>query len=442
MTGLFLEVEPTIGGASHSRPTASAQSWPHRLHCRDNGLRPIPRFLISYPTAVALANAKEFAQMADLDRLEKLQVRMERHRANGELDDYFEINQQIHRLVVVGARNPVLTETHGWLLGRLERARYLALSAEGRWEQSMLEHREILEALKHGNSERAGRLFATHVERTGFIVTAIAGSGSFARAGRKASRPRIPFGRQHNGMTMRILLLNPNISVTDADGIRNLRCRFQHAVALADRAAGLPVCFRHGRSADRWRTSTGNTGRTSLRHGCRDHRRLRRSRPVCRARAVRFPGDRHVGSGDADRLHDGTPFRHRHLFAGSAPGIRDCVEMHGLTGRCSGIRSLSKSFSSIASVQAENGDALVDLANKAVDEDGADVIVLAGAPLAGLAAQASSRIPVPVVDPIAAAVKQAEALLALAPRKALAGSSRRPAAKPTAGLSPALASCS
>lgn len=130
---------------------------------------------------------------ADLDRLEKLQVRMERHRAKGELDDYFEINQQIHRLVVVGARNPVLAETHGWLLGRLQRARYLALSAEGRWEQSVLEHREILEALKHGDSEKAGRLFATHVERTGAIVTAMAGDGTFG-AGRAASRRRVSAG--------------------------------------------------------------------------------------------------------------------------------------------------------------------------------------------------------------------------------------------------------
>lgn len=107
---------------------------------------------------------------ADIRRLEALQVRMERHRTRRELEDYFDINQQIHRLVVAGAKNPVLIETHDWLLGRLERARFMALSAEGRWEQSVMEHREILAALKAGDAENAGILFAKHVERTGAIV--------------------------------------------------------------------------------------------------------------------------------------------------------------------------------------------------------------------------------------------------------------------------------
>ncbi|MBE7248215.1 MAG: Asp/Glu/hydantoin racemase, partial [Actinomycetospora chiangmaiensis] len=81
---------------------------------------------------------------------------------------------------------------------------------------------------------------------------------------------------------------------------------------------------------------------------------------------------------------------------------------------------------------------LVALAGRAVTEDEADVVILAGAPLAGLAPRVADRIPVPVVDPIAAAVKQAEALVALQPRKAQAGTFRRPPAKPTHGLPEAL----
>lgn len=119
---------------------------------------------------------------AEIKQLESLQLRMERYRARRELDGYFEINQQIHKLVVGGAKNPVLAETHGWLLGRLERARYMALSAVGRWEQSVIEHREILAALKDGDAERAGSLFAVHVERTGVIVAKTVGELNRARA--------------------------------------------------------------------------------------------------------------------------------------------------------------------------------------------------------------------------------------------------------------------
>jgi allantoin racemase len=118
---------------------------------------------------------------------------------------------------------------------------------------------------------------------------------------------------------------------------------------------------------------------------------------------------------------------------------QDCVAMHGMSERCAGIRASNQAFSAISTVQQEKEDRLVDLANRAVHEDEADVVILSGAPLAGLAAKVSSRIPVPVVDPIAAAVKQAEALIALSPRKATTGAFRRPAAKPTSGLEPALA---
>ena len=113
--------------------------------------------------------------------------------------------------------------------------------------------------------------------------------------------------------------------------------------------------------------------------------------------------------------------------------------MHGLAGRCAGVRMLDESFSSVSDVQEENEELLVKLANRAVTEDGADVVILGGAPLAGLADKVKDRIPVPVVDQMAAAIKQAEALAVLNTRKATAGTFRRPGAKPTIGLAEALA---
>ena len=121
------------------------------------------------------------------------------------------------------------------------------------------------------------------------------------------------------------------------------------------------------------------------------------------------------------------------------PWYRECVEMHGLKERCAGLRMLDGAFGSISEVQEEKEALLVELANRAVREDEADVIILAGAPLSGLARKVRDRIPVPVVDQVAAAVKQAEALVALKPRKAVAGTFRRPDAKATKGLAEPLA---
>lgn len=121
------------------------------------------------------------------------------------------------------------------------------------------------------------------------------------------------------------------------------------------------------------------------------------------------------------------------------PWYQECVDMHGLSGRCASIRMLDSQFGAISEVQSEKEDLLVSLAQRAVEEDEADVVILAGAPLAGLAARVRDRITVPVVDQMAAAVKMAEALVALNPRKATAGTFRRPPAKPTLGLPDALA---
>ena len=121
------------------------------------------------------------------------------------------------------------------------------------------------------------------------------------------------------------------------------------------------------------------------------------------------------------------------------PWFQECVEVHGLSGRCAGIRMLDGAFKAISDVQEEKEALLVELAQRTVVETGADVIILGGAPLAGLAAKVKDRIPVPVIDQVQAAVKMAEALVALRLNKATAGTFRRPAAKPTMGLPPALA---
>jgi Asp/Glu/hydantoin racemase len=121
------------------------------------------------------------------------------------------------------------------------------------------------------------------------------------------------------------------------------------------------------------------------------------------------------------------------------PWYQDCVDMHGLTGRCAGIRTLDDPFKSIGNVQDEKEGLLAELAKQTALELEADTVILAGAPLAGLAARIRDRVPVPVIDQMAAAVKQAEALVTLGVRKPTVGTFRRPDAKPTIGLPDAIA---
>jgi Asp/Glu/hydantoin racemase len=121
------------------------------------------------------------------------------------------------------------------------------------------------------------------------------------------------------------------------------------------------------------------------------------------------------------------------------PWFAEIVAWHGLSGRCAAIRTLDEGFRSIDEVQEEKEAVLVELAQRTVRENAADVVILAGAPLAGLADKIRDRVPVPLVDGIQAAVVMAEGLVRLRPRKPTAGTYRRPAPKESKGLAPALA---
>jgi allantoin racemase len=121
------------------------------------------------------------------------------------------------------------------------------------------------------------------------------------------------------------------------------------------------------------------------------------------------------------------------------PWFAEIVAWHGMSSRCCAIRTLDEGFRSINDVQEEKEAALIELANRTVASDQADVVILAGAPLAGLASKIRDKVPVPLVDGIQAAVTIAEGLVRLNPRKAIAGTFKRPGPKESTGLAPALA---
>jgi Asp/Glu/hydantoin racemase len=103
---------------------------------------------------------------------------------------------------------------------------------------------------------------------------------------------------------------------------------------------------------------------------------------------------------------------------------RQVVEGYGYGERLASIRALDAPIRDIAGVQDEHAARLKGLCEAAIKEDAAEALILAGAPLAGLARRISG-LPVPLVDPIAAAVLQAQraqrAVFVPPPKKANAG---------------------
>ncbi|GAA2140915.1 aspartate/glutamate racemase family protein [Arthrobacter humicola] len=117
------------------------------------------------------------------------------------------------------------------------------------------------------------------------------------------------------------------------------------------------------------------------------------------------------------------------------PWYLDCVERFGLGGRLASIRSINETLTGIGSVQQDFKETLLALSRQAVTQDGADVVILAGAPLAGLARELAGQIPVPVVDGISAGIQMAQSVVNLQSGPHRAGAFAPPPVKPRRGLS-------
>lgn len=115
----------------------------------------------------------------------------------------------------------------------------------------------------------------------------------------------------------------------------------------------------------------------------------------------------------------------------------DCVALTGLSARFTGVRCPDVAPDALGNVAETLRGDLIKLAMQATRKDRADVVILGGAPLAGLAARIAHETPGVLVDPVAAATVQAQALVRLAP--SYIHKPARPADKSSTGLGAALA---
>lgn len=106
------------------------------------------------------------ASAEDLETLRDVQEQMEQHyRANNEVD-YFTVNDRAHTLVVEFSGNSILISMHARLMTKIRQARFAGLTVPNRWHESILEHREILDALIARDPARAGAAAMSHVMHT------------------------------------------------------------------------------------------------------------------------------------------------------------------------------------------------------------------------------------------------------------------------------------
>ena len=107
-----------------------------------------------------------------LDRLEELHASMLTFYKIGSFENYFDTNSEIHDLIVQESGNPVLAETHGRLMARARRGRFLAIMEPARLRQAVEEHENLMEVVRAGDALGAGSVWHTHLFHTGETVAA------------------------------------------------------------------------------------------------------------------------------------------------------------------------------------------------------------------------------------------------------------------------------
>ncbi len=123
-------------------------------------------------------------------------------------------------------------------------------------------------------------------------------------------------------------------------------------------------------------------------------------------------------------------------LARSAGQIEDRLLLAGLRERCASVRPVGLSTRELDLDGATA--AVVAAARSAVDDDGAEVVVLGCGGLAGLADDVSRQVGVPVVDPVVTGVVLAESLVRLGLRTSMVGSCAPPDLSDTRPWPPSL----
>ena len=117
------------------------------------------------------------------------------------------------------------------------------------------------------------------------------------------------------------------------------------------------------------------------------------------------------------------------------PMLEEFVAAQGMSSRLASVRTVAPTGADIARNPKEAMTLLAGGCSACAREDGADVVILGGAGLAGLAAKLQGTVDVPLLDGVACAISMAEALAKQKPGRA----GTPPAPVASVGLSKGLA---
>ncbi|MEJ2693238.1 MAG: GntR family transcriptional regulator [Candidatus Thiodiazotropha sp.] len=100
---------------------------------------------------------------SDMKRLERIHERLESQAMANNVDGYYETNREFHRAIQNLTGNRWLTRVTDELRNVMVLARHRQLTVEGRLQESLEEHRKIIQALRVGDAEAASKAMFNHL---------------------------------------------------------------------------------------------------------------------------------------------------------------------------------------------------------------------------------------------------------------------------------------
>lgn len=110
--------------------------------------------------------ARLAARRASSDGVQRIETSLadcEQAAASGNPNEYYYVNEHFHQLIYQSCGNAYLVQQTVALKTRLKPYRRLQLQLRNRISQSLAEHRDIVQAIKSGDGERAAQAAKAHV---------------------------------------------------------------------------------------------------------------------------------------------------------------------------------------------------------------------------------------------------------------------------------------
>ncbi len=113
---------------------------------------------------LAVREATPRCTAESLAAIDSLMAEMDQRAAENDEAGFFALNRRLHRAICELAGNETLLEMYDRLIARMVRYSHRSATLRGDLVSSLAEHKKIIDAMRRGDADGAGRLMQDHID--------------------------------------------------------------------------------------------------------------------------------------------------------------------------------------------------------------------------------------------------------------------------------------